>query len=512
MAPLLDDRVRFRVPTVRVAYPEAIETAVASVETLLPARTPGARGLALMAIAGEPPRVLAASLAPEKLAGIAAAARDLEQRLGEPPALVIARSRIDASDRIVARVARRGRPPSPGWLARLGDLAMHPLWGVPVAAAVLYAMYLFVGVLGAGRAVDFLENVVFAAYVTPAADAAIRFVLPEPFETWAAGPAGTAPGAGPGLLFGSYGVISMGLSYAVAIVLPIVGFFFLAFAVLEDSGYLPRLAILLNRAFKVMGLNGKAVLPMVLGLGCDTMATLTARILPTRKERMLVTLLLALGVPCSAQLGVVMAMLSALSPLATLVWGGTVCGVILVVGHVAARLLPGDAGDFVLEIPPMRRPVLRNIVIKTVARIEWYLREAVPLFLLGTLILWIADRIGLLGGIERLARPIVTGALGLPTAATSALVLGFLRRDYGAAGLYDLFGPALRSGHVAPETEIQIVVAMVTITLFVPCVANFMVVVKERGARAAVAMAAFIFPFAIGIGAALNAALRAVML
>ena len=101
----------------------------------------------------------------------------------------------------------------------------------------------------------------------------------------------------------------MGLTYGLAIVLPIVTTFFLVFGLLEDSGYLPRLAVMSDRLFRVMGLNGKAVLPMVLGLGCDTMATMTTRILATRKERVIVTLLLALGVPCSAQLGVILAML-----------------------------------------------------------------------------------------------------------------------------------------------------------------------------------------------------------
>ncbi len=134
------------------------------------------------------------------------------------------------------------------------------------------------------------------------------------------------------LLIGDYGLITMALTYSIAIVLPIVGFFFIAFGLLEDSGYLPRLAVMVNKIFKIMGLNGKAVLPMILGLGCDTMATLTTRILETRKERILVTLLLALGVPCSAQLGVVLGMVSGISGFATVIWIGTVVLVMLLVG------------------------------------------------------------------------------------------------------------------------------------------------------------------------------------
>src|SRR5205807_6181916 len=170
------------------------------------------------------------------------------------------------------------------------------------------------------------------------------------------------------LLVGPYGIITMALTYAIAIVLPVVITFFTFFGILEDSGYLPRLAVMLNRSFRRMGLNGKAVLPMVLGLGCDTMATLTTRILDTKKEAAIVTLLLALGVPCSAQLGVLMAMLAPLGLWATLIWLGVTLFTIVLAGWAASRVLPGEPGDFVLEIPPMRVPRLSNIAIQVAAR------------------------------------------------------------------------------------------------------------------------------------------------
>jgi len=294
----------------------------------------------------------------------------------------------------------------------------------------------------------------------------------------------------------------MALAYALALVLPIVATFFLAFGALEDSGYLPRLAVMVNRVFKKMGLNGKAVLPMVLGLGCDTMATLTTRILETPKERLIVILLLALGVPCSAQLTVVMAMLSGLSPWAVVLWAGVIGAVILLVGRLAASVLPGRGSDFVLELPPLRLPRPGNIAVKTLARIEWYLREAVPLFVLGTLLLFLADRLRLLGLVERAAEPVLTGALGLPRQTAESFVVGFLRRDFGAAGLFQM----AREGRLDP---IAIVVAMVTITLFIPCIANFFMIVKERGWKTGLAIAAFILPAALGVGALLNLVLRA---
>jgi ferrous iron transport protein B len=303
------------------------------------------------------------------------------------------------------------------------------------------------------------------------------------------------------LLVGPYGVVTMALTYSLALVLPIVGTFFIGFGILEDSGYLARLAVMANRAFKAMGLNGKAVLPMVLGLGCDTMATLTTRILETRKERLIVILLLALGVPCSAQLAVIMAMLGALTPWALVLWGAVVLGVIVAVGRLAAALIPGRSSDFVLELPPMRLPRPGNLLVKTLARIEWYLKEAVPLFVLGTLLLFLADRLQLLGGIQRAAEPLLSGLLGLPRETAEAFVVGFLRRDFGAAGLYRL----AEDGRLDIA---QILVATVTITLFIPCVANFLMIVKERGWRTGLAIAAFIFPFALAVGALLNALFR----
>ncbi|MBI4746095.1 MAG: ferrous iron transport protein B, partial [Deltaproteobacteria bacterium] len=161
----------------------------------------------------------------------------------------------------------------------------------------------------------------------------------------------------------------------------------------------------------------------------------------------------------------------------------------------------GAESDFILELPPVRLPQLSNIGIKTMARIEWYLREAVPLFILGTLILFISDKLGLLAISEKLAAPLVVGFLGLPIKATEAFIIGFLRRDYGAAGLLAL----ARAGQLDP---IQIVVSMVTITLFVPCIANFFMIIKEQGIKVALYMTGFIFPFSFLVGGILNIILR----
>ena len=505
--------------TFRVAYPEVVERAVAALTPHLPETRISGRSLALMLLSGDETLHpwLEEQLGPEGLRTVEAIVRDASGPMAAPMNSIINTARIRAVDALLREVERRPSRGGGGWLQRAGAWSMHPIWGIPVLLAVLWVMYQFVGVFGAGISVDFLESTVFGKFIGPGSIHGVDWIFRFPHQHLVQGGvitgAYTTSLADPTLgqqvvmffhdfLVGPYGQITMALSYSVAIILPIVATFFIAFGLLEDSGYLPRLAVMLNRIFKTLGLNGKAVLPMVLGLGCDTMATLTTRILETKKERLLVTLLLALGVPCSAQLGVILGMIQSLSPAATLVWGGTVLMTLFAVGWIAARVLPGRASDFILELPPIRRPQLSNILVKTLARIEWYLREAVPLFLLGTLLLFLADRFHLLTVIERAGSPVVQGILGLPGQATDAFLIGFLRRDYGAAGLYDLS----RQGLLDP---VQLIVSMVVITLFVPCIANFFIMIKERGMKTALAMVAVIVPLAFLVGGVLNFGLHA---
>jgi len=476
----------------RVEYPEEVEHAVARIEPMLPATSIAPRALALMVLGGDPPldEWLRSVVGAADFDTIALARAEAAAHHREPLSYLLNRTRLAAAHGITAAVRSRDEAPTAVGrvVERLDRATTHTLWGIPILAAVLYAAYQFVGVFGAGTLVGLLEEGLFGKFINPLSTRLIDAIVPFAWLRDA--------------LVGEYGVITMALTYSLALVLPIVGTFFVAFGVLEDSGYLPRLAIMVNRVMKRIGLNGKAVLPMVLGLGCDTMATLTTRILETRKERLIVILLLALGVPCSAQLTVILAILGALSPVAVMIWIGVVLGVLFLVGRMANAVLPGRGSDFVLEIPPLRVPRIKNILVKTLARIEWYLKEAVPLFVLGTLILFVADRLDVLGWLERAVEPVLGGLLGLPRETAATFIIGFLRRDFGAAGLYHM-------AETGALDAVQAVVAVVTITLFIPCIANFFMIVKERGWRTGVAISAFVFPFAIGVGALLNWALRA---
>ena len=443
------------------------------------------------------------------------------------------RARLGRINELMATTYSLRQPARAGLAVRLGFWAMHPVKGILLAALALLCVFWFVGLFGAGTLVNLLEVAVFEQRLSPAAIATIDRLLPFPHvhdieavagsvavplspvheielfswqtDALRTGYALTGDAELSGwqatlrfvhdFLVGEYGAITMAFSYAFAIVLPIVTTFFLLFSLLEDSGYLPRMAILVNRVFRLMGLNGKAVLPMVLGLGCDTMATMTTRILETRKERIITTMLLALAIPCSAQLGVLLAMMAALSPAVALLWLLLMAAVLLIVGRLTARVFPGETSEFLLEIPPLRRPQLSNVWLKTRSRIGWYLREVIPLFIAGTAILFLLDKLRLLGRIATLGEPLVVGWLGLPREMANALLVGFLRRDFGAVYVLDA-----ATGPEAILDPLQIFVAMVTITLFMPCFANFLMIAKEHGQRVAWAMTAFIFPFAFLVG------------
>lgn len=365
---------------------------------------------------------------------------------------------------------------------RLSVWAVRPVTGVPLLLAALYfGLYKFVGEFGAGTLVDFLEGTVFEGYISPWMISLFNTIIPWEILRE--------------LFVGEYGIVTLGLRYAVGIILPIVTTFFLFFSILEDSGYFPRLALLVDRLFKTIGLTGRAVIPMVLGFGCDTMATMVTRTLETVRERIIATLLLALAIPCSAQLGVILALLS-MFPGAIAVWSVCMILIFLLVGLLASRVVPGESPMFYMELPPMRLPQLSNVFTKTYSRVQWYLVEILPLFILASFLLWLGKITNFLQVIVSWMKPVMA-VIGLPQETAIAFIFGFFRRDYGAAGLYDLQAGGLLDAR-------QLTVAAVTLTLFVPCVAQFLIMLKERGVKVAFAVAVFVSVVAFGCGYLLN--------
>lgn len=411
--------------------------------------------------------------------GILAEAR---ANYSQPLSYIIALRQQQEVRRILAGAVTSREKPGKGLAENLSRLMMNPITGVPILLLVLYfGLYQFVGVFGAQTLVDFIEGTVFGEWINPWVTDFVVSVIPLPVIQ--------------DLFVGEYGIITLGFTYAFALILPIVGTFFIVFSIIEDSGYLPRLAMLIDRVFKVIGLSGRAVIPMVLGFGCDTMATIVTRTQETRRERVITTLLLALAIPCSAQLGVILAILSG-NGLALLIWAGVIALVLLLVGYLAAKVIPGERASFYMEVPPLRLPKISNVLLKTYARLQWYFTEVLPFFILASFLLWAGDLTGLLDFISRGLEPLVK-FIGLPPEAAFVFLYGFFRRDFGAAGLYDLHSSGVILG-------IPLVVAAVTLTLFIPCVAQFMVMLKERGIKTALAIALFIFPFAFLVGFILN--------
>lgn len=368
------------------------------------------------------------------------------------------------------------------WTERLATLSVRPVTGVPLLLVVLYfGLYKFVGEFGAGTVVDLLEKQLLVEKVNPwVVDVANRLIPWEIIRE---------------LFVGEYGIITLGIRYAVGIILPIVATFFIFFSFLEDTGYFPRLALLVDRIFKHFGMSGRAVIPMVLGFGCDTMATMVTRTLETTRERVIATMLLALAIPCSAQLGVIMGLL-AKSHGALLVWGGSMLLLFIAVGLLASKVLPGAPPMFYMELPPMRLPQLANVVTKTYTRMQWYFMEIMPLFILASVLLWLGKVTGFFEKMISAMTPVMA-SIGLPRETAVAFIFGFFRRDYGAAGLYDLQTKGLMDVR-------QLTVAAVTLTLFIPCVAQFLVMKNERGWKTATVIGIFVSLLAYSCGFVLN--------
>ena len=482
----IKENLQARPPSsISVNYPDVIEGGLSKITSLLPEASISKRSLALMLLSGDESLAewLHTNLSENDIQQIENIRQEIQAHLADSVGYLINQARLRKVDEVLSKVmGLRGEAPK-SISSFLGNLALHPIWGIPILLLVLLGTYEFVGVFGAQTSVKFLEETLFGKWVLPPVATLFQRFVPIPFIQE--------------FFIGPYGVITMALTYAIAIVLPIVGCFFLVFGLMEDSGYLPRLAVMTNQIFKKMGLNGKAVLPMVLGLGCDTMATMTTRILETEKDRTIVTLLLALAVPCSAQLGVTLGMFASLPALYLFTWIFIIVGILILVGYLASRVIPGEGSDFILEIPPLRIPLISNVIVKTLARIEWYLKEAVPLFILGTVILFVLHKTEVLTLLERAATPLIVHFLGLPAKVTEAFLIGFLRRDYGAAGLFVLAKEGQLNSH-------QILVSLVTITLFIPCIAQFFMMIKERGLRKALWMSAVIIPVAFGVGGMVN--------
>ncbi|HZD40867.1 MAG TPA: ferrous iron transport protein B, partial [Terriglobales bacterium] len=307
----------------------------------------------------------------------------------------------------------------------VGRWAINMWTGIPMLAAALYLVYLFVGKLVAQELVGFTEVKIGQDLWEPWIRGIVTPTIPA--DSWL----GT-------ILIGEFGVATMTVTYLLFLLLPLVVAFYLSLAIMEDSGYLPRLATLVDRSLNAIGLNGSAVIPLILGFGCVTMATITTRLLGSEREKRITTAVLQFAIPCSAQLAVVTALLAGAGLGALAIYSLTIFAALVALGTLLHRLHPGSVTPLLIDLPPMRVPRLDNIIRKTAFRAYYFMKEATPWFFIGALAVGILQVTGLLVLWQDSLAPLTTGWLQLPREAANAFVMGMVRRDFGAAGLYQL--------------------------------------------------------------------------
>lgn len=408
----------------------------------------------------------------------------------------------------------------------LGKYSLNPLTGIPILLFMLTILYFFIGDFVSQRVVNFTEKTIgkryfeyylksYVANYTPSEisvtmkdetdlakkvrvytfnenlkeesqkqqefkhvsrdeNALVDFKFPNPVVK---------------LLFGEFGIVSMTITYLIFLLLPLVAAFYFAMALLEDSGYLPRLATMLDRMMNRIGLNGRAVIPIMLGFGCVTMAAITTRLLGSEKEKTIATAILMYVIPCSAQLAVIAVLLSGAGVLPLIIYVTVIFSTLVIISTTLNKFLPGQSTPLLIDLPIMRMPRLDNAFKKTFFRTYGFMKEASVWFFVGALAVGLLDITGMLTVFQNILAPVTTHWLKLPKEAATAFVMGVVRRDFGAAGLFGL-----------NLTPMQITVALITITLFVPCIAAFIIMIKERGMKEGLIIwfSAWIFAFLIG--------------
>ncbi|SHJ82929.1 ferrous iron transport protein B [Anaerobranca californiensis DSM 14826] len=340
---------------------------------------------------------------------------------------------------------------------KLNYLLIHPLYGFIILISVLAVVYGFIGKLISGYVVDFTEGYLMEELLIPG--------LIKLISIWV-----TPQSLIGNLLLGEFGLFTLTIKYLFGLLLPLVVSFYFVMSLMEDSGYLPRVAVLLDKYLSKIGLNGKGIIPIILGFGCVTMATITTRILGTQKERTIATILLAISIPCSAQMAVILSLLSSLGGYYITIYFLTMIFIFIIVGKLTSLLLPGKSNPLLLDIPNLRFPKMKNVFKKTYYKTLNFLQDALPLFAIGAMLIGGLNYFTVLDRFQNYLSPLTVNWLKLPKETANIFIMGLIRRDFGTAGLIGL-----------TLTLEQTLISLVTITLFVPCIASIMVILKERG-------------------------------
>jgi ferrous iron transport protein B len=374
-------------------------------------------------------------------------------------------------------------------LERLQDASIHPVGGFFVAGVVIVAMFGLIRLMGEAI-IHFVMDPIFGRLYFPLLSWLSDLTVSHPvFHNILIGK----------LIGGeidfvqSFGLLSTGLYVPVAMVLPYVVSFYLMLGLIEDIGYLPRLAILMDGFMHRMGLHGYSIIPSLLGLGCNVPALLATRILDSKRERVIVATLISIAVPCVALQAMIVGLLGPYGMRYVALVYLVLFVVWLCLGLVMRLFTRGFLPGLLIEIPPYRLPYMKTLMMKFRMRTLGFLKEALPVVLLGVAAVNALYALGILHRLAEFTSPVVTRLLGLPEDAVLAVVVGFLRKDIGV-------------GMLAPLglTVKQMVIGSATLAMFFPCIATFVVLFKELGALDTVKSIGIMVVTAIGVGTILN--------
>lgn len=382
---------------------------------------------------------------------------------------------------IVDEVQTVKRPLETPLVVRFGDYCTRLSTGIPIAVAVVALMYLFVGSFGATFLVDKVNALLLRGLLIPFTDEIVA-LIPNAFIRDM-------------LIDRDFGILPSGIFLALGLVLPVLFCFYLFFGLLEDSGYFPRISFLLAKVFKIIGLNGKGVMPLTMGFSCVTMAILTTRMLDTKKERIVATFLLLLGFPCAPLIAVMFVLFDKMPVRAVFALLAIIFAQIVLAGVVVGRIVPGNRSPLIMEIPAMRIPSPFHIIRKASYRTYFFIKEAIPVFVLASCVVFIFNRLGGLAMLEDSLRPLMNGFLGLPEKSVQVFIKTMIRRENGATELIHL-----SSGF----TNLQLIVSLFVMVNLVPCINSLLVIIKERGFGVASAIVTSILVYAIVAGGVLN--------
>jgi ferrous iron transport protein B len=395
-------------------------------------------------------------------------AKEIEEIHGEPCPVVVSAERYTVANGIAKEVQTTTAPAKMSLTDRIDDLVMHKTLGYLIMLGVMFSVFYILFTLG-----GFLSTIIsdFFDMFKPQIFGVAQEILWE-------------------------GVVG-GFVAAVTLVLPYVLPFYLLLTILEDSGYLPRVAFLLDNIMHKIGLHGKAIIPLILGYGCNVPACYSCRIMETQRDRLIAAFVITF-VPCTARIIVILGLVASF---VSMEWAYTLLlldlVIILVMGRIAFKALPGESMGLIMELHPLRVPSLRVVLAQTWARLKSIIYMVFPIYIVGGTVLAVMHIFGYLQPIEAFLDPVTVSWLGLPSIVSVLLLFGVIRKELVIVMPAILFGTTDLTKVFTPEQ--MIVLAFVTM-IYVPCVATFAMLKREFGWKTAILITIFEITFALLLG------------